>query len=182
MRRLFAVTVCLWALLSVGGCGVNKQSAADTVPSNETETIQTGKTETAGTGEAETESREMQGDMAEVTSGNADSHILIAYFTWAENTVVEDESQIDVDATTSASVLAPGNAARIAGWIQERTGGDLFSIVVTEPYSSDYDACLDRAAEEKAAGARPGLVYHVEDMEQYDVVFIGYAGGIIGLN
>lgn len=41
------------------------------------------------------------------------------YFTWADNTVVEDESRIDVDAATSASVPAPGNAARIAGWIQE---------------------------------------------------------------
>lgn len=41
-------------------------------------------------------------------------HILIAYFTWAENTVVEDPSAVDVDATTSASVLLPGNAAKLA--------------------------------------------------------------------
>lgn len=26
----------------------------------------------------------------------------------------------------------------------------MFSIQVTEPYSSDYDECLDRAADEKA--------------------------------
>lgn len=100
--------------------------------------------------------------------------ILIAYFTWAENTVVEDPSAIDVDATTSASVLLPGNAAKMAGWIQQEVGGDLFSIVVEEPYSSDYDECLDRAADEKAENARPALAGHVEDMEQYDVVFIGF--------
>ena len=102
------------------------------------------------------------------------SSILIAYFTWAENTVVEDPSSVDVDATTSASVLLPGNAAKLAGWIQQEVGGDLFSIVVDEPYSSDYDECLDRAADEKAQNARPALVNHVEDMSRYDVVFLGF--------
>lgn len=102
------------------------------------------------------------------------SNILIAYFTWAENTVVENPDSIDVDASTSASVLPPGNAAKIAGWIQDYVGGDLFSIVVTEPYSSDYDECLDRAADEKAQNARPQLVNHVENMDDYDIVFLGF--------
>lgn len=102
------------------------------------------------------------------------SNILIAYFTWADNTVVDDPSAVDVDATASASVLIPGNAALMASYIQERVGGDLFSIRVTEPYSSDYDQCLDRAAEEKAENARPALEETVENMEDYDTVFLGF--------
>lgn len=120
------------------------------------------------------------------------SRILIAYFTWADNTVVEDQDAAiqgaldhyesigdasryeGVDATTSASVVVPGNAAKIAAWIQQEVGGDLFSIVVEDPYSSDYDECLDRAAEEKADNARPALVNHVSNMEEYDIVFIGF--------
>ncbi len=47
---------------------------------------------------------------------------MIAYFTWAENTHVENPDEVDMDATTSASVLPPGNAAKLAGWIQEQTG------------------------------------------------------------
>ena len=108
------------------------------------------------------------------TAGEENSHILIAYFTWAENTYVENPEAVDVDATTSASVLPLGNAAKMAGWIQEEIGGDLFSIVVTKPYSSDYDECLDRAADEKADHARPELLYHVENMEDYDIVFLGF--------
>ena len=50
----------------------------------------------------------------------------------------------------------------------------MFSIVVEEPYSRDYDECLDRAADEKAEDARPAPVSHVEDMGQYDTVFIGF--------
>lgn len=102
------------------------------------------------------------------------TNILIAYFTWAENTVVQEPSDVDADATTSASVLAPGHVAQMAGWIQEETGGDLFSILVTEPYSSDYDTCLDRAADEKAEQARPELTKPVHDISGYDVVFLGY--------
>ena len=94
----------------------------------------------------------------------ASSDILIAYFTWADNTEVEDPDAVDMDATTSASVLPPGNAAKLAGWIQEETGGELFSIQVEEPYSSDYDECLARAAQEKAEDARPALRTHVEDI------------------
>ena len=104
----------------------------------------------------------------------ASSDILIAYFTWADNTEVEDPDAVDMDATTSASVLPPGNAAKLAGWIQEETGGELFSIQVEEPYSSDYDECLARAAQEKAEDARPALRTHVEDMAEVDVIFLGF--------
>lgn len=104
----------------------------------------------------------------------SDTNILIAYFTWAENTHVENPEAVDVDATTSASVLLPGNTAKMANWIRERVGGDLFSIVVEEHYSDDYDECLDRTADEKAEDARPGLMYHVENMQEYDIIFLGF--------
>ncbi|MCM1233090.1 MAG: hypothetical protein NC489_23450 [Ruminococcus flavefaciens] len=110
----------------------------------------------------------------EAPSAAQESKILIAYFTWAENTVVADPSAVDVDATTSASILAPGHVAQMAAWIQGATGGDLFSIVTAEPYSSDYDECLNRAADEKAASARPALTGSVANMADYDVVFLGY--------
>ncbi len=130
----------------------------------------------------ERESDDLQQDRMEVSGADeqpvetegSETNILIAYFTWAENTRVENPEAVDVDAITSASVLAPGNTAKMAGWIQERVGGNLFSIVVTEPYSEDYDECLDRAADEKAVGARPELVNHVENMEDYDVIFLGF--------
>lgn len=98
------------------------------------------------------------------------SKILIAYFTWAEN----DEVNSDVDATASASVSLPGNVGQMAAWIQNEIGGDLFSIQVNDPYSADYDECLDRTAEEKAQNARPALKNKVEKIEEYDIIFIGY--------
>lgn len=105
---------------------------------------------------------------------SSDGKILIAYFTWADNTHVDDPSSVDVDASTSASVLAPGNTEKVAHFIQEQVGGDMFSIIVDEPYSSDYDECLDRASDELAQQTRPTIVDTVENMDEYDVIFLGY--------
>lgn len=105
---------------------------------------------------------------------SSDGKILIAYFTWADNTHVDDPSSVDVDASTSASVLAPGNTEKVVHFIQEQVGGDMFSIIVDEPYSSDYDECLDRASDELAQQTRPTIVDTVENMDEYDVIFLGY--------
>lgn len=100
-----------------------------------------------------------------------ESSVLIAYFSWAENAVLEE----GVDAMTSPSVSDPGNVQQLAGWIQEETGGELFSIQVTDPYPSEWDACLERANEERGQDARPALVEpQVENLEQYGMVFLGY--------
>lgn len=87
-----------------------------------------------------------------------------------DNAVLEE----DVDAIASPSVIAPGNVQELAGWIQEETGGELFSIRVTEPYSSDWDDCLARANQERGDNARPALEESVEKLDQYDTVFLGY--------
>lgn len=98
------------------------------------------------------------------------SNVLVAYFSWADNAVLAD----DVDAVTSPSVITPGNVQQLAGWVQEKTGGDLFSIRVTDPYPSDWDDCLTRANQERRDNARPELMENVENLENYDVVFLGY--------
>jgi flavodoxin len=97
---------------------------------------------------------------------------LIAYFARSDNTVVVNP--IDVDAVSSASLSPPGNIATMAQWIQQETGGDLFPIVVEQPYSENYDDCLERAGEEIRNNARPPLSTTVDNIEQYDVIFIGY--------
>ena len=102
------------------------------------------------------------------------SNILIAYFTWAENTHVDDPNSVDADATTSASVLMPGNVGLLAYCIEEETGGDRFSIITEEPYSSDYDTCLNRAIEEHDDNIRPAIKGQVDNMEDYDIVFLGF--------
>ena len=53
---------------------------------------------------------------------------------------------------------------------------------MVNPYSNDYNTVLDEAQRDQNAQARPELAVHVENMEDYDTIILGYAGGIIGLN
>ena len=123
--------------------------------------------EQQGSGESEPADNQSE---AEAQPADGDGSVLIAYFSWAQNA----ETDEDVDAVTSPSVVAPGDVQRLADWVQEGTGGDVFTIQVTEPYPSDWDECLDRANEERAENARPELTAQVENMDDYDTVFIGY--------
>lgn len=169
MKRWASLVLSALLISSLAACGDGDASGTPPAESHENMTSQT----PSGTNRLD-QSEPVSSQESAGQEEAEGSHILIAYFTWADNTVVEDPSSVDVDATTSASVLAPGNAAKLAAWIQEAVGGDLHSIVVEEPYSSNYDECLDRAAEEKADNARPALATHVENMEDYDIVFLGF--------
>lgn len=178
MKRLLSLLICLSFSLGLAACAgrpaeEGASSPAESSSSQAPASSQVSQSSPNTSVSSESVPADAPSTAPEAAAGDG-QNILIAYFTWAENTQVADPSAIDVDATTSASVLLPGNAAKIAGWIQERTGGDLFSIVVTEPYSSDYDECLDRAADEKAKNSRPQLVNHLENMGDYDIVFLGF--------
>ena len=104
----------------------------------------------------------------------SESNVLIAYFTRAENVYLDNPDEIDIDATTSASVLLPGNSAIMANHIQSLVGGDLFSIVVEDLYPSDYESCLKRISEEQAENIHPVLKNHLTDIDDYDIIFLGY--------
>ena len=104
-----------------------------------------------------------------------DANILVAYFTYGENAKLPD----GVDASSSASIQAwdgdtTGNTGLAAHWISDAAGGGLFSIQTEEKYPGDYDDTVDQGQEEQSENARPKLSSHVDHMDQYDVVFLGY--------
>ncbi|WP_243111259.1 flavodoxin [Acutalibacter sp. 1XD8-33] len=67
-----------------------------------------------------------------------------------------------------------GNTEAVAEAIVQQTGADVFRIQPETPYTDDYDALLDIAKEEQAEGARPAISGRLENLEQYDVVFLGF--------
>lgn len=67
-----------------------------------------------------------------------------------------------------------GNTRGIAQEIQSQTGADLFEMELMEPYSTDYNTVLDEAQRDQNEQARPELANHVENMEEYDTIILGY--------
>lgn len=67
-----------------------------------------------------------------------------------------------------------GNNEKVAQLIQSKTGADIFKVETATPYPSVYRETTELAKQEKADNARPALKNKVENMVQYDVVFVGY--------
>lgn len=91
----------------------------------------------------------------------------------------EDVDTEGVDAISGASIVVNGgevmgNVEYMASIIQETVGGDLFQIETVEQYPLDHDPLVDQAAEEQDADARPELATHIDNLEQYDTIFLGY--------
>lgn len=70
--------------------------------------------------------------------------------------------------------LEKGNTQIIAEYIQEATGGDLFEINTVAPYPADYHKCTEVAKIELRHNARPALSCVLENLNDYDVIFLGY--------
>lgn len=93
--------------------------------------------------------------------------VLIAYFS-QERVIPED---ID---SFSAATPHIGNTATAAREIQKQIGGDIFEIVTIKTYPIDDNSSSGIAQQELSDNVRPELSTHVQDMDSYDVIFIGY--------
>ena len=71
--------------------------------------------------------------------------------------------------------ITKGNTAIVAEIIADKIGADIFEIkVVNDDYPTKYNPLIQRAKQEKMANLRPELVGRVDNIEQYDNIFIGY--------
>lgn len=67
-----------------------------------------------------------------------------------------------------------GNTKNMAEQIAAASGADIFEITPVKAYPSDYGDCVDQAKKEQQENARPALSGKVENMADYDVIFVGY--------
>lgn len=94
-----------------------------------------------------------------VSEGEESGHILVAYFSLAGE-------QYEV------GVIEKGNTQIIAEIIAEQTGADIFSIESMTDYPDTYDGLLEISREEE--NNPPQLAGTVENMDDYNVVFVGF--------
>ena len=161
-KRVFTLFLAGILAISLAACGnTNSDGNAQDISSE--------APQTSG------QENEMQSNTSEqVESSNAGSdgsNILIAYFTAAEN------SGVDAIASASYTTIdgqAVGRVRAVADMIQENVGGDLFSIHTSVVYPTDGGELIDYAAEEQDENARPELTSHIDNLDQYDTIFIGY--------
>lgn len=167
MKRKIAFILTAALMFGLTACGTANESDDTSNSSAQTESSQVAESsdqDPQDNGESSTESVD--------NTENAESgKILIAYFAVAENS--------EVDAISSASVTevdgeAKGLVRIIAEDIQAVTGGDLFSIETSVDYPGDINELIEYASGEQEEDVRPELTSHIENLEEYDTIFVGY--------
>lgn len=90
----------------------------------------------------------------------------------SDNTSVENnESDLEAGNVLIVYFSQTGNTETVANIIHDNVGGDIVKLETTEAYPSDYDELVDYAQQEDA---RPELSTVIENIEQYDTIFLGY--------
>lgn len=184
MKKIKSILLLVSACVLFGGCGKTETVPGKTGTVENVAVQNTGITKTNEKSQ-NSEIRNVRNVKAENQSTRAEGthsedsqkgvRVLIAYFTRADNIRIDPK----IDAVASASINAKdssyqGNVAIMADYIKTATGGDTFSILTTKNYPTGYRDTTNVAKTEQNNDARPELSTHVEHMEDYDIIFLGY--------
>ena len=150
MKRLFALVLAAVMMLALAACG----NSAPTEPSSE-DGSQTPNSTNVQTDGSQTD------DTAQTEQTEGGSNMLVAYFSLAGEQY-------------GVGVVEEGNTSIIAHMIAEQTGADLFEIKPETPYPTTYQGLLDVSQQEMRDNARPEIADTVDNMDDYDTIFIGY--------
>ena len=164
MKKLFALILAWAMLVALASCGTN---------AGHPDSTESGSLNEAGSQDGQGSHEETTPPSEAVPPVNA--NILIAYFSRVGNTDFPE----DVDAVSSASLLRKdgalyGNTQYVAALIQQAAGGELFLIETEEKYPADYDETDQLGGKENRERSRPALASHVDDIADYDMIYLGY--------
>ena len=162
MKKILSLVIIGIMAFSLTACGnrtednTTRQEASDRqeISEKETDPVAAEGTESSDS----TEKEEMDTDSDSKAEGNS---ILVAYFSLAGEQY-------------GVGVIEEGNTAVIAKVIAEQTGADVFEIEAVNAYPETYDGLLDVSRQEMSDNARPEIAGTVDNMEDYDIVFVGY--------
>ncbi|MGN0317863.1 MAG: flavodoxin [Candidatus Fimousia sp.] len=187
MKKLLVFMISLMLVVSLAACSnmqqdTNSENASSEETEQATESVPIETTESdISQGEDNVDFSNTDTTPSEAEEGEG-SNILIAYFTYGENAELPD----DVDASSTASIQilngkVTGNTGVMAHMIAEASGGELFSIRTVEPYPDNYNDTVDAGEAEKNNNIRPEIATHIENLEQYETVFVGFPNWWYGM-
>lgn len=155
MKKMGVILLTLCMTISLAACAGNSPQAK-TGSLDTSDTAVKGINESEESADSETKNGNEQTDetAAEPDTGTVDTNILVTYFS------------------------ATGTTKGVAQTIADTLGADLYEIVPAEPYTEadlNYNDDHSRSTVEmNDPSARPAISGSVENMEQYDIVFVGY--------
>ena len=168
MKKTMTLLLALVMTFSLAACGsqpAETPDASDTPPAQSSS--QQPEEQTPSEEQTPTEDQEP-------TDTTESGKSLVVYFSMPETTDPDNMTQEEENSTVVIDGEVLGNTQYVAYVIQENTGADIFRIEPETPYPTDHDTLVDLAAEEQDNNARPVIKDSIENLEQYDTIFIGY--------
>lgn len=161
MKSFFVLMLAGVMALALAACGNSDPTEPESESKADMSAAQNAEVEQSAPASetAQNETPAEETDDFKQTEGG--SNMLVAYFSLAGEQY-------------GVGVVEEGNTSVIAHMIAEQTGADLFEIEAANPYPTTYDGLLDVSRQEMADNARPEIAGTVENMEDYDTIFIGY--------
>lgn len=156
MKRILGLLLAGTIILALAACG--KTDSSETISENKNSVSDSTKVQTDSSNSADDAEADHTAQ-AEQTEGG--SNMLVAYFSLAGEQY-------------GVGVIEEGNTSIIAHMIAEQTGADLFEIEAVTPYPTSHSELLDVSRQEMANNARPEIAGTVNNMDDYDTIFIDY--------
>ena len=150
MKKLVSVLLVLTLLLAFAACGSTNDESSSSAPQQTSASNSAPAEESSRTNDSSASGEGAGGSNSSFTPAETGANALVVYFSWS------------------------GNTENVAKAIQSQTDSDIFEIVPATPYSDDYNTVLDVAREEQRSNARPAISGSIENIEQYDVIYVGF--------
>ena len=99
---------------------------------------------------------------------------LVVYFSMPETTNPDNMTTEEDNSTVVINGEVLGNTQYMAQVIQNTIGADIFRIEPKTPYPTNHETLVDLALEEQNQNTRPELLNAINNLEEYDTIFIGY--------
>ncbi|MBL6461554.1 MAG: flavodoxin [Blautia sp.] len=160
MKRFFTLILAVTMMLALVACGNSAQAESASEDEIQTSNSTNVQPEPSASTDDATSDSSLTDNTAQ-TEATGGSNRLVAYFSLAGEQY-------------GVGVIEEGNTSIIAHMIAEQTGADLFEIEAVTPYPTSHSELLEVSQQEMADNARPEIAGTVDNMDDYDTIFIGY--------
>ena len=152
MKRTFSLFLTLTALLFLAGCGIAVPNDGVDIPNAAPAITQTPFEDSRSTEHTDSADNNSEGQF--VNTEGQKAHTLVVYFS------------------------ATGTTKNVAEYIAETVDADTYEIVPETPYTNadlNYNSGNSRTTvEQNDSSARPAISEGVKNIDDYDVIFLGY--------
>lgn len=154
MKKIIPILLSILMVLSLVACAGNSNNPSESSTQDSTPTASTNENKTKPSNTSVNEPTDSQPDNSQPDDTKAGKKVLVAYFS------------------------ATGTTKKLAEYAADAIDAELYEIVPQQPYTSadlDYGDKNSRSTKEmNDPDSRPEINGSVENMADYDIVFIGY--------